>query len=102
MNGIDRQPGISAEDMDQRPSAGFDGQGHGPALEALGQLLQPGVEHLGGVDQGARLGLALNWLQRHGVALVSPIQANAGHEGGSGFRFKYSDFCTHWLLCFAL
>ena len=89
VDGINRQPGILDQGVDDGAAAGLDGQGHRASAEAFFQVAQPGVERLGRVGQGAFFGRPGAVLQDEGVGVVAPVQADPGHGrrgGGGGSR----------------
>ncbi len=63
VDGIDRQPGMLDQGVDDGAAAGLDGQGHGPCAEAFFQAAQPGVE-------GIRVHVWLCWIWTRGAVCI--------------------------------
>lgn len=79
IDGIEGDEFDMEQGMDERPVFGFEGDGDGPAAEALAQVGNPVLKGFGGVreveffDGGATLDL-----ESAGMSLITPVQADEG------------------------
>ncbi len=90
MYGINRQPGIAGQGMQDRIAPGFNRQGHRLVATALSEFFQPAVQRFGRCRQPVWFDGAVTQLLRHRVFLVSPVHGHGGHiinrvHGGFGF-----------------
>ena len=76
VDGINRQPGVLDQGVNDRAATGLNGQHDGPSAVALLQFAQPAMEGLGRLGQGALLGVASAVLQSEGVLSVTPVQTD--------------------------